>query len=482
MKLIKIKNTKIVKIFIIFLISITGLYSFENQFFPDDSKYDLFNSQISLYSISNNPALFKISFNENLMKYSLTGVNRNNFLHRKYSPEKEQNINFEVITSKILNDNSTIASIIKYDQDYKLDMKHSLEKDFYGHYFSYSDTTTGNTEYSGPKLQFLYDYSINDKVFFGIKGNYGVEQGLKDVYTQCETILRNLDVSFGAGLQSIDKSTVIGGYIRYLDRQAKYTAVKEFTDALVRTYFGYNIFRPENPRSSNHKTDNQKGINYSLQFYKKVNNLKLIFNGNYGYTTNNIETGSSSRPVNVAYWQREGGKYSGDIIYNINSGKSSFQFGYTYKKFEDWAENPHYNTIVITNKETTHKFSSSLYLLPNMLTKFSVNGMIEMVDQNYNEYVKLFEYNSDHTNWKIDSRFEIFLTESLNWSVNGAYGKFKPHFTWNIDYFNEINIGSGIERYFRFGYLKIDGMYKKYTPNTDDKEINEYQISLSLRR
>jgi len=90
MKLIKIKNAKIVKIFIIFLISITGLYSFENQLFSDDSKYNLFNSQISLYSISNNPALFKISFNENLMKYSLTGIKINNFFHRKYSPEKEQ--------------------------------------------------------------------------------------------------------------------------------------------------------------------------------------------------------------------------------------------------------------------------------------------------------------------------------------------------------------------------------------------------------
>ena len=146
MKLIKIKNAKIVQILIIFLISVTGLYPFENQFFSNDSKYDLFNSQISLYSISNNPALFKISFNENITKYSLTGINSNNFFHREYSPEKEQNVNFEVITSKRLNDNSTIASIIRYNQDYKFDMKHSLEKDFYSHYFSYSDTTTGNTE------------------------------------------------------------------------------------------------------------------------------------------------------------------------------------------------------------------------------------------------------------------------------------------------------------------------------------------------
>ncbi|MEA3500109.1 MAG: hypothetical protein U9R41_03700 [Candidatus Marinimicrobia bacterium] len=482
MKLIKFKNVKIVKVFVIILISVTSLFSFENQFFSDDSKYDIFNSQSSLYSITNNPALFKMSFNENIAKYTLSGVNKNNLFHREYSPEKEQNINFEVITSKRLNDNSTIASIIKYNRDYKFNMKHSLEKDFYGHYFSYSDTTTGNTEYSGPKLQFLYNHSINNRVFLGIKGNYGVEQGLKDVYTQCKTIKRNLDVSFGIGLQSFDKSTVIGGYIRYLDRQAKYTAVKEFTDALVRTYFGYHIYKPENPRSHNHKTDYQKGINYSLQLFKKINNLSIILNGNYGYTTNSIETGSSSRPVNVAYWQKEGGEYSGDIIYNINGGKSSFQFGYVYKQFDDWAKNPHYNTIVIKNEEEIHEFNSSLYLIPNMLMKFSINGKLEMVNQNYNEYVNPFEYNTEHVNWKVNSYFQIYLTELLSCNITGGYGKFKPHFTWNIDYFNEINIGTGIERYFRFGYIEITGMYKSYSPSDGGENINEYQIALSLRK
>ncbi len=482
MKLIKIRNLKIVKIFIILLISIAFLYSFENQIFSNDSKYDLFNSQVSIYSISNNPAFFKITFKKNIMKYTLTASNKNNLFHREYSPEKEQNINFEVVTSKRLNDNSSIASIIKYNHDSKFDMKHSLEKDFYNHYFSYSDTTIGDTEYNGPKLQFIYNHSINNRVFFGIKGNYGVEQGLKDVYTQCETIKRNFDVSFGAGLQSSNKSTVLGGYIRYSDRQGKYEAVKEYSDALVRTYFGYNVFRPENPRSSNHKTDNQKGMNYSLQFYKKINNLKIILNGNYGYTTNNIETGSSSKPVNIAYWQREGGKYSGDIIYNFNNSKSSLRFGYVYKQFNDFAKNPHFNTIMIENEEKTHVFNSSLFLIPNMLTKFSIKGKIEMISQIYNEYVKPFEYNSEHLNWHINSYFQLFLTESLNWNITGGYGKFKPHFTWEIDSFNEINIGTGVERYFRFGFVRVGGMYKKYTPDTGNNDINEYQINLSFRK
>ncbi|MEA1986227.1 MAG: hypothetical protein U9N76_01900, partial [Candidatus Marinimicrobia bacterium] len=465
---------------IIILLSLNLLYSFENHFFYEDSQYDIFYSQVSLYSITNNPALFKISFNESIRKYSLSGSNKDNLTYREFTPKQEQNLNLKIITSKSLSNNATIASILTYNHDIKLDMKHSLEKDFYDHYFSYSDTTIGDTKFAGPKLQFLYNQSINDKIFLGIKGNYGVEQGLKDVYTQCETIKRNFDVSVGGGIQSANKSTVIAGFIRYSDRQGKYEAVKEYTDALVRTYFGYHIYRPENPRSSNHKTDYQKGMNYSLQMYKKISNLEIILNGNYGFTTNDIETGSSSRPTNVAYWQREGGKYSADFIYNFGGKNSSMRFGYIYQNTDDWAKNPSYNIVGITNKEIKNILNFGLYFVPNMLMQININGNMEFVNQDYNEYIAPFEYTSNHMNFGTDLYFKMQLTESLSWDIQGGYGKFKPHFTWEIDDFKELNIGTGIERYFRFGYIEITGMYKSYSPSDGGENINEYQIALSL--
>jgi len=167
---------KTIAIIILVIFSYSGLFAFENNFFTDDLKYDIFNSQVSLYSITNNPAFFKITFNENITKYSLTGSKKNNFIYREYSPKQEQNNNLEIITSKNLNSNSTMASVITYNQDIKFDMKHSLEKDFYSHYFSFSDTTTGDTKFAGPQLQFLFNHSLNDKIYLGVKGNYGIEQ------------------------------------------------------------------------------------------------------------------------------------------------------------------------------------------------------------------------------------------------------------------------------------------------------------------
>jgi len=275
---------------------------------------------------------------------------------------------------------------------------------------------------------------------------------------------------------------VIGGFIRYSDRQDSYEAVKEYMDALVRTYVGYHIYRPEYSRSSNHKTDSQKGINYSLQFYKKIKNLKIILNGNYGYTTNNIETGSTSKPTNVAYWQREGNNYSSDFIYDFGDGKSSVRIGYDYKKTDDWAKNPEYNTVVIENEEIKNRINFGLFMIPNMLMKFSINGNIENVNQNYKEHINMFEYTSDHINFGTDLYFQMQLTDVLSLDINGGYGKFKPHFTWEIDSFNEFNIGTGIERYFRFGFVKIEGNYTKYSPSDGEKNINEYQINLSLRK
>ena len=478
----KLNKTKLLTIIILIMMNITLLYSFENQFFSDDSKYDIFYSQVSLYSITNNPALFKISFNKNIQKYTLAGSNKNNLSHREYSPEQEQNYNLEIISSKALNDNSTIASIISYNHDIMYGMNRSLEKNFYNHYFSFTDQTIGDTKFAGPHLQFIYNQSLNEKLFLGVKGNYGVEQGLKDVYTQCETIMRNFDVSFGAGLQSANKKTIISGFVRYADRQGKYEAVKEYKDALVQLYFGYNVPGKLYSRSSVHKTDNQKGVNYSLQLFRKMNNLSVILNGNYGYTINDIDVGSTSRPTNIAYWQREGGKYSSDFIYNISGGKSSFRLGYVYQKTDDWAKNPTYNVVSITNEETINKFNVGLYLIPNMLMKFTINGFVESVNEKYNEFIAPFEYISKHENFGTNLYFQIYLLESLSWDIQGGYKKFKPHFTWGIDRFNEFNIGTGVERYFRFGYVKISGMYKKYSPSNNDKDINEYQISLSLRK
>ena len=468
---------------------LSNLSGYENSLFPDIVIEEPFSSTIqtpmNLYRISFNPALFKNSYQEDFVYYRANSVDKINFFRRVYDPKRQRDYQLYFYTHKTLDKKSTLAAAVRYNRADQYDVYRSLEKSFYDNYFSYIDTTMGNVTYEGPQLWFLYNYSLTNNLLFGFQIDYGIERSLKDVYTKCETVIRNLDLKFGIAFESNNSNFVAGAFARYLNYQGQYNAVKELQDAFVRTYFGYHVFRDENPRSLNRKNDYKEGYEFGAQLARKnilVDGLGIQLSGSYGTRYTDITVGSTTLPNNRGYWVREGYRIFWDIFYQPVTSNFMFQLFYEYKDFYDWARSGEYNVVTIENDEVMHRFGSVLYL--PLMNKVGVSTGFEMenIRSDYHEYIVKFDYNREHHNWNAFTDFKLAINQITNAHIKGMLGTVEPWFYWNTDKFDIIAFQYGFERLFVFGTLGLEFYYEVWGPENSDKNIETYGLSISYRK
>ena len=209
---------------------------YENYLYRDYSVRNTYN----LYDLVNNPAFLRLNNHEDLMTYEIRTGNQENGYQRAFDPERIETAGVDIFSYKALDEKSALATRIVYETSSLNNLYRSLEKDFYSDYFSYTDTTTGDVSYAGPRLSVIYNREIFSRLLTGLQIDYGIERGLKDVYTKCESISRNINVIWGLGYSSYS-GTSLGASVRYFDRQGSYEAVKEITDAIVNPEFKYQV-------------------------------------------------------------------------------------------------------------------------------------------------------------------------------------------------------------------------------------------------
>ncbi len=469
-----------------FAINLSG---YENPLFPDIVIEEPFNSTIqtpmNLYKISFNPALFKISYQEDIVYYKANSVDKINFFRRVYDPKRQKDYQLYFYTHKILDEKSTLAAAVRYNRADQYDVNRSLEKNFYDNYFSYIDTTKGNVKYDGPQLWFLYNYSLTNNLLLGFEIDYGIERSLKDVYTKCESVTRNLDLKIGAAFNSNNGNIVSGVFARYFSYEGQYNAVKELQDAFVRTYFGYHVFRDENPRSLNRKNDHKEGYEFGAQLARKnilIDGLGIQLSGSYGTRYTDITVGSTTLPGDRGYWVRDGYRIFGAVFYQPVTSNFMFQLFYEYKDFSDWAKSGDYNVVTIENDEIVHRFGSVLYL--PLMNKVGISTGFEMenIRSDYHEYIVKFDYNKDHLNWSGFADLKLAINQITNAHIKGTVGAIEPWFYWNTDKFDIIAFQYGFDRLFVFGTLGLDFNYEIWEPDGADKNIETLGLSVSYRK
>ncbi|MBL7066517.1 MAG: hypothetical protein ISS29_01470 [Candidatus Marinimicrobia bacterium] len=464
----------------------TYLSAYNNPLFPDIVIEESFSSTIqtpmNLYQISFNPAIYKNSYQEDIVYYSANSFDKINFFRRVYDPKRQKDYKLYFHSHKALDKKSTLAAAVRYNRADQYDVYRSLEKSFYDNYFSYIDTTKGNVKYDGPQLWFLYNYSLTNNLLLGFEVDYGIERGLKDVYTKCETVIRNLDLKFGVGFVSDNGNFVAGASARYFSYEGQYNAVKELQDAFVRTYFGYHVFRDENPRSLNRKNDHKEGYEFSAQLARKnilVDGLGIQLSGSYGTNYTKITVGSTALPGDRGYLVRDGFRIFGNAFYQPVTSNLMFQMFYEYKDFSDWARSGEYNVVTIENDELMHRFGSVLYL--PLMNKVGVSTGFEMenIQSDYHEYIVKFDYNKDHHNWNGFVDLKLAINQITNAHIKGTVGTVEPWFYWNTDKFDIIALQFGFDRLFVFGTLGIDFNYEIWKPDGATNSVNRIGIALN---
>ncbi len=452
---------------------------YENYLYRDYSVRNTYN----LYDLVNNPAFLRLNNHEDLMTYEIRTGNQENGYQRAFDPERIETAGVDIFSYKALDEKSALATRIVYETSSLNNLYRSLEKDFYSDYFSYTDTTTGDVSYAGPRLSVIYNREIFSRLLTGLQIDYGIERGLKDVYTKCESISRNINVIWGLGYSSYS-GTSLGASVRYFDRQGSYEAVKEITDAIVNTYMGYHIYYPEQPRSTNEKKVYAEGIEIDGQLSKKgflVPSLKIEIAGGYGAKENSINAGGSSNPVQRGYWIREGGFANSILTYGGKQSKIGLELMAGLKRYHDWASPGDYDVINIENSITDIHYGIKT-IIPIQSISLTIGYEAGSEDVNYHEYTVDYVFDEQLSRSLIFTDVDISLNQVMQMHYSVWFSNFEPWFYWNTSSIQTQGIEMGVERLFVFGKIGVSFQMEFWKPNDEMGSIDHFGIAFSFKK
>ena len=484
----KHNKTSWVGFLIISTIIYGNIYSYEISLFKEidffADKYMFGYARYSLSDFSNNPAFLKNDYRKDINRVHFGIGKELNPHHRYYDPRENEKTSLEMQWIKHLDEKSALMSNIQYHYNLQIDVERSLEKNFYTHYFSFSDTTKGDLTYHGPKLKALYNRYINNNILVGIDLNYGVERGMKDKYTECETIIRSLSISTGLGYISDDYKMKYGVSATYFNRESKYESVKYYIEAFNRLWFGYHMYMNESPMSKIRKFDNREGYEISLQIEKQdflISGFGYRLVGSFGEHNNEIETGSSSNLGQQGYWQRSAWQLLGNLFYNYEFVNT--QFYIVYYNYEDWAKPQDYSVLNIENIESRIKTGGKVdFSIMNGL-KLTCGLEFSSTDVDYNEFATKFVYQEINNSMNSMLGVDYRINQISNIYLSGNYGFTETDFHWEDT--GQLNIMGGTigySRQFLFGRIDACLNYSLITQDVNNKKNEQFGIKLFINR
>lgn len=437
-----------------------------------------------IYNKFENPAYFSHIFKKSYTIYNISAGQKSNGYHRRFDPRSENQVGFDLQWIKQLNRNSTLASGLKFHREYHKNVYNSLEKNYYANYFSITDTTQGHVNYQGPNLWLLYNHSLSDRLKAGLEIDYGIERGLKNVYTECKTIFIDIDSKFGLVYSLPDLQANIGLNLRYFNHSGKYEAVKEYQDAFIKTWIGYNLFIPEKPNATIRKNDNRAGYNLGLHL-----NKNKLFGSNWGIRIiTDLGTQSSKidvgRPANTkkrGYWQRNGYRLVLNPFYN--DGNIDIELVAGVKLISDWGMPKDYEVITFENQRNIARLGGFIKSIPVAFFELNCGYEYKLIKSNYDEYAGNFHID--------EKRLQQFANLGIQHKFNSKskiyyqyfFERFEPDFHWtDTDYFNSFEFLLGFEQSSIFGVFNINMNYSSATPNNVSKRIEKFGINLGYRK
>lgn len=138
---------------------------------------------------------------------------------RKYDFGSSNIYNLSFLGIKSLGESGTFLGGTSYSYDKRCDVPRTLRHSPYtGDSFFPEDSSTGNYRYNGPKMGFGYSYELITDLYIGASANYQVLEGLKDVYSNTQTTIRNIGGQAAVSYR-ISESLTAGATYDFFDCQ-----------------------------------------------------------------------------------------------------------------------------------------------------------------------------------------------------------------------------------------------------------------------
>jgi hypothetical protein len=241
------------------------------------------------FDFGGNPAWIYMDDVDSWLKFQPSYSGNTGDYKRNYDPQSQNVYGLTITGLKTLGDDGTFLGETSYEYDRKKDVARTLKRNPYaGEAFFFTDTTTGNFRYNGPKIKFSYSLEPVNNFFTGASASYKILDGLKDIYTRAEVLYREIEANIGAAYQLTDNFTIGMNFI-YLDTQEKIQSKSEdLMDVEVYSFRGETYSLRKRSGTVDQKIRG-KGSNLSGQIYYRpgiTSEIALI--GSYGNTGQRI--------------------------------------------------------------------------------------------------------------------------------------------------------------------------------------------------
>jgi len=440
------------------------------------------------YQITSNPTAHLALEDNEFTLYRISSFYQKNELVRLYDPGSNNEIDMLFDFSRNLDTKSFINGGIRYTRVSRFDLFSSLEQNYYANYFSLMDSTNGNVKYDGPRLWFKYNRKLIGNLIFGINLEYGVERGLKNLGTKCESIIRNNTSGAGIGFLSKSGNLFIGINGNYFNRQASYEAVGEYYSAQVYSYSGFQVLTTEQPRSKVEKFEYNSGYEYGFQFWQR----NLLGSGfEVGFMTgrfgrdSDIKLGGTTTHYPVGYWVREG--LSNTILLNFNPERGYFsgRLIMENRTHQDWAKAGGFPTVILENDSQQQRWGLAAAFTGFLESKFYGSIDVTTTNINYQEYIEPFGVEEDLQAVQYRCGFKKNIGFLSSVTLEYITGIEDLDFHWDCDavkyWGNEITY----ERQFLFGVLGLRGVIHNTISGDSDSSNKANQrlfFELFIRR
>jgi hypothetical protein len=168
---------------------------------------------------------------------------------------------------KTLGSQGTFIGSVSYIYDSRINVSHSVKYNTYqGDAFFINDSTSGNMHYNGPAVNFGYSFELFPDLYLGVSAGYKILDGIKSIFSQASSVIRNVDGSFGITYKLFDAAYLSAGLSAYNYQESLTIELTDPVDDQILNYHGdtYYLTRFGNPITEKIK---EKGLSWNSQFY-----------------------------------------------------------------------------------------------------------------------------------------------------------------------------------------------------------------------
>ncbi|MDD3807240.1 MAG: hypothetical protein PHE86_04285 [Candidatus Marinimicrobia bacterium] len=439
------------------------------------------NSWYSLWDFTHNPLNFMYYNDFEGTRTSLYGNYKTLNIHRPYDAESLLMVGALFETFYQLDEKTRLFAAIDFKNTYQYNQFRSIEKDFYTSYIAFTDTTMGDFQYNGPLIDFYFSKDFGSRVTWGLGINYGVERGIKDVFTQTASRELNSDLTTSLRFQTLS-NLYVGGWVRRYHGRTSLEAVKEFQDAQVQTWLGYTVRKIESPGTSIEMEKNKDGyqVGFTLTYQHETIPFLAYLGFSKGTEENDARKGTKSVASDRGYWQRNSSE--GEIWLNYGLGKSSWSLFGIIKSNEDWGKTGVYEALFLETEE--NHFLGGIALTSRLSRNIDVKSSARFgkISYDYVNYIMTEKRSRKEDEWRITLDIEVHPYPVTSYIGGINIEKVPLHYTWEIPSLYRYLAHAGFEYQWGFNRLCQSLVWGIEKAEELGKDNTLWQIQLSVKR